>query len=136
LHVLPASAEPGPEVNIGGHEFSTLEIAPTLRNEPFAIGFDGAVARLSALRRMFVEPDGSFVWVNSDPGQPSWQLDGNLYDQCDRLVFVELKGQCPLAAFDQFREAVALPPNGYMVQLLRHAVFLAGPEFQRFAATV
>ncbi len=47
-------------------------------------------AQLADLPRMFIEPDGSFVWVGQDEAE-NWQLDGVIYDRHDRVIHV----QCP-----------------------------------------
>lgn len=42
---------------------------------------------------MYVEPDGSFVWV-VEAGQDRMQLDGMIYDRGGAIEYVELKGEC------------------------------------------
>jgi hypothetical protein len=59
-----------------------------------AATFEETSEALSAIPRLFIEPDGSFVWTGEEAGQP-WQVDGNLSDRCDSLAYVELKGRCP-----------------------------------------
>jgi hypothetical protein len=81
---------------------------------------------------MFCEADGSFVWV-SPHGQRAWQVDGNLYDLGERLLFVDLKGTCPPHQFDRFLAALGWPDTRLMFQLTREAVFLDESEFRRWA---
>jgi hypothetical protein len=81
---------------------------------------------------MFCEPDGSFVWVSSQ-GEPAWQVDGNLYDRNERLLFVDLKGTCPPREFDRLLGALGWPSTALMFQLTREAVFLDEAEFRRHA---
>ena len=82
---------------------------------------------------MYCEPDGSFVWVSSQ-GEPAWQVDGNLYDHNERLLFVDLKGTCPPREFDRFLAALGWPRTKLMFQLTREAVFLDEAEFRRLSA--
>jgi hypothetical protein len=89
---------------------------------------------------MFVEPDGSFVWVSSnaacDQAAPAWQLDGNLFDRNGRLLMVDLKGTCAEAEFDRLLAAFGWPTTPVMFQLSREAVFLDEPNFRRYANIV
>ncbi|MFM9066782.1 MAG: hypothetical protein ACKOUR_05540 [Planctomycetota bacterium] len=100
---------------------------------------------------MYLEPDGSFVWVgeadqagagdeSSDggfkPSSPSrWQVDGNLYDLHGRLLYIELKGHCPPAMFDQLLSACGWPRQAVLFQLLREAIYLSETDFRRWALT-
>lgn len=96
-------------------------------------GFDRVVAEFAALPRMFMEPDGSFVWTGStDDGQP-WQVDGNLIDRGDVLAYVELKGVCPTERFDELLSALGWPDSPLVFQLPRRGVFLEEEEFRRVA---
>jgi len=97
------------------------------------VGFDHVVAEFAALPRMFIEPDGSFVWTGAtDDGQP-WQVDGNLIDRGDVLAYVELKGVCPVARFDELLRALGWPDLPLVFQLPRRGVFLEEGEFRRLA---
>lgn len=71
--------------------------------------FDDALNALAAIPRLFIEPDGSFVWPSAPSQRPAWQIDGNLVDGGDVLYYVELKGNCPSDAFDALRNAIARP---------------------------
>ena len=98
------------------------------------ISFEAARTMLSQLPRMFCEADGSFVWV-SPQGAPAWQVDGNLYDRNERLLFVDLKGTCPADEFDRLLTALGWPETRLMFQLTREALFLDEAEFRRYAET-
>ena len=97
-----------------------------------ACSFEVARECLAGLERMFSEPDGSFVWV-SPQGDPVWQVDGNLYDRNERLLFVDAKGSCPPEEFDRLLTALGWPATKLMFQLTREAVFLDEAEFRRHA---
>lgn len=96
--------------------------------------FEQVAEALGLLPRMFVEPDGSFVWVSA--GERAWQLDGVLYDGAGRLWYVELKGGCPEAEFDRLLTALGWPKTSVCFQLVREAAWLDEPTFRRYAGWV
>ena len=87
--------------------------------------------RCPLLPRMFIEPDGSFVWVSTDAVQPTWQVDGSLYDRNGRLLYTELKGTCSRDPFQSLLGALGAVPSSseLVVQLVRYAVILETEEF-------
>lgn len=134
IHRRPPEALPGPEVLLDGQPYRTLQVPhEVLGAATFDRSFETAAQALSALERMYCEPDGSFVWVSSRE-EPPWQVEGNLYDKDDRLRFVDVKGHCPEAAFDQLLRALGWPATPLLFQVVRAAVLLEGSEFRRYAA--
>lgn len=93
--------------------------------------FEEVVDSLASLPRMYVEPDGAFVWVGS--AGPAWQLDGSLYDGAERLWYVELKGRCPQDEFNRLLTALGWPETPVAFQLVREALLLDEDEFRRYA---
>jgi hypothetical protein len=133
VHALPADAVRGPSVELPGRQVRTLQIAPaTLSTTTFGCSFETAQARFSELERMFIEADGSFVWA-SPQGSPAWQVDGNLYDRNEQLLFVDMKGVCPAEQFDRLLTALGWPDTRLMFQLTREALFLDETEFRSWA---
>ncbi|MEX2173218.1 MAG: hypothetical protein WD872_02580 [Pirellulaceae bacterium] len=96
--------------------------------------FDAAYANLERLPRLFIEPDGSFVWRGTSDDGLEWQVDGNLIDRGVVLDYVELKGNCPAERFDDLLRALGWPASPVRVQLPRRGVFLTEEEFRRQAA--
>lgn len=134
VHARPPKATAGDEIEIAGRKARVLTIAPeALSTTTMERSFEAARARLSELERFYCEADGSFVWA-SPQGEPAWQIDGNLYDRNERLLFVDLKGTCPAEEFDRLLAALGWPETPLMFQLTREAVFLDEAEFRRFAA--
>jgi hypothetical protein len=133
IHVRPTDAVPGQHIELAGSVVQTLHLSGEFQGNPFNLSFEEASQALQKLPRMFLEPDGSFVWVSSH-GSPAWQLDGVIYDRSDRLLYVDLKGTCPAAEFDHLLTAIGWPATPLMFQLMREAVFLDEAEFRRFAA--
>ena len=133
IQVRPAQATEGERVELGSAVYRPLVIRPAmLAGAVFPVTFEQAEAALAGLPRLFIEPDGSFVWV-ADDIRRSWQVDGNLYDRHGRLLYVEVKGNCPAAAFDQLLRAVGWPDVLLAFQLVREAVYLDEAGFRRYA---
>lgn len=65
---------------------------------PLPTSFEQAFERLGQLPMIYLEGDGSFVWTQ--PGGRE-QIFGMLYDAADRLQYVELRGQCSVAIWQQ-----------------------------------
>jgi hypothetical protein len=137
LHARSPEVSLGAAVQLRGAPTPTLIVPPAALAHPFAMTFEEAVAALEQLERMFVEPDGSFVWVSSNTSTaalaPRWQLDGNLFDRNGRLLFVDLKGSCAEPDFDRLLAALGWPTTPVIFELAREAVFLDEPEFRRYA---
>lgn len=113
-------------------EWTVLDVPREALARPLAIGFDVALDRLAALERMYVEPDGSFVWTSRREGL-SWQVDGNAAERDGKVLLVDLRGSCPPTEFDRLLDALGWPAQAVMFQLVRPAVFLDEATFRRHA---
>ena len=133
LHARPPQAAPGGLIALRGRTFPTLAVPREALSVGFALSFEDASARLAQLPRLFIEPDGSFVWV-SPSTETTWQVDGVLYDRDGRLLFIDLKGRCPAESFDRLLAACGWPGTGMMCQLTREAVFVDEATFRAIAA--
>ncbi|MGD9646764.1 MAG: hypothetical protein AB7U73_13705 [Pirellulales bacterium] len=133
LHVRSADAQAGETVSLAGRDVETLALPAAARGAAFAVSFEEAAAALAPLPRMFVEPDGSFVWTGEDQAG-RWQVDGNLYDRAGRLLYVELAGDCPAAEFDRLLAPLGWPGTAVMFQLKRQGVWLDETAFRAWAA--
>jgi hypothetical protein len=98
------------------------------------VTFDEATAALQSLDRLFIEPDGSFVWAGAEEDGVAWQVDGNLIDRGDALAYVELKGCCPEEQFDQLLRALGWPQSALAFQLPQRGVVLNETEFRQEAS--
>jgi len=133
LHARPAAARPaGRHVDVWG-AWAVLDVPRAALAEPLAAGFDETLARLERLERMYVEPDGAFVWTSSRE-EGRWQVDGNLAERRGRVLLVDLRGSCPAQEFDRLLAACGWPEQPLMMQLVRPAVFLDEPTFRLHAA--
>lgn len=95
-------------------------------------GFDEALARLDAMGRAFVEPDGAFVAVGDGPGG-RWQIDGNAWERAGRVHSVDVRGRCPLGDLERFLAVWREPGEPLAVELVREGVTVDEPTFLRHA---
>ena len=100
-----------------------------------AVTFEIATTELAALPRMFIEPDGSFVWRGASDAGQAWQIDGNLIDRGNVLDYVELKGTCPAERLDDILRILGWPESPLAFQLPRLGRFLTEEAFRQQAAT-
>jgi hypothetical protein len=132
LHARPStSGAGGRHVDVWG-EWPTLDVPPAVLAQPLSIGFDDAFARLAGLERMFVEPDGSFVWVGTHETR-AWQIDGQALERDGRVLQIELRGLGPRTAFDRLLAAFGWPEQPLVMLLVRPAVLLDEAVFRRHA---
>ena len=132
LHARPAVCPPSAHHADAWGTWPTVAMARESLAEPLAVGFDDMLDRLGRLERMYVEPDGAFVWTSPREGL-AWQVDGNASEWQGRVLLVDLRGSCPPEAFDRLLDAVGWPTQPLVVQLVRPAVFLDEATFRRHA---
>jgi hypothetical protein len=130
IHPLDRNAQPGDTIRLFGHEIATLNVSPEAARTPHWVEFDTCAEILATLPRMFIEPDGSFVWTGQQNGL-TWQVDGVLYDQGQRLAYAEVAGSCPPDEFDQMLAAFGWPAAPLMFQFTTEGVFLSEADFRR-----
>lgn len=105
------------------------------RGSPLAVTFDAALSALEPLPRMFIEPDGSFVWRGTTAEGEAWQLDGNLIDRGAALAHVELKGTCPSERLDEVLRTLGWPERAIAFQLPERGEILSEPAFRARATS-
>jgi hypothetical protein len=126
------SAAAGATLHLAGREVPTLAVPQEDLATLFGISFEEAEQRIGRLPRAYIEPDGSFFW-GSPAGEPTWQIDGNLFDRNGRLAFVDLRGTCPWQEFDQLLTALGWPATPLIFQLVQEAILLDEAEFRSWA---
>jgi hypothetical protein len=67
--------------------------------------FEGFCDRIRDWSGMFVEPDGSLVWVEVVDGG-RLQLDGMIYDRGESIEYLELKGSCTVDGMQRLLSAL------------------------------
>jgi hypothetical protein len=133
LHARPALPLPTRSVELNGATYQAIDPSTELLATPFDLSFEEVYFALERLPRMYIEPDGSFVWTSS-VGKTSWQLDGVLYDRAQRLLHVDLKGTCPSEVLDRLLMALGWPARAILFEVVREGVFLEEAEFRRYAS--
>jgi len=97
----------------------------------FALTYDQVAEQLENLPQLFLEPDGSFVWVGKDHGHgPLWRLDGQLTDGGPALELLELKGYCGREQLDAVLTMLGWPQHAVRFHLPQEGVFLDESEFR------
>jgi hypothetical protein len=99
---------------------------------PWSVTFDEAYGALEHVPGLFIEPDGSFFLV-SRPGEPLWQVEGNLFDRGPSLAHVEMKGSCPEERLDGLLQPLGWPQTALMFQMAREGTQLSEAEFRKAA---
>lgn len=70
---------------------------------PIPTTFEAAAERLALQGRMFVEPDGSFGRRDEAKGE---FIEGTIYDADGQIRYVDVRGNCPAAAWRDFLSAI------------------------------
>ena len=134
LHARPSNDSQEAETPLVDQwgQWPTLLVSQDQLSKPLPTEFDDAINKLNALPRLFAEPDGSFVWTSPHENL-RWQVNGNLYEKNDNILFVELKGYCPQVEFDQLLACFLADENVCVIQLTRAAVFVSASVFRAHA---
>lgn len=116
----PEPRQPSSTVKVLNCHLPTWQIEAVESNQ-MDCSFEEAVDKLSQIPRLFIEPDGSFVWTGNSAGEqselgPQWHLFGMLYDAHGRMNRVELQGTCPLVCWQAL--CSCLQPDGQLVAYL------------------
>lgn len=131
VHALP---EPQPVERlavIGEDTIRALELLPHQLHHAWPIDFNTAFDRLERLHRMFIELDGSWVWVGETDEKVAWQMDGLLNDSPQGLMTVEIKGSISEAGWNEFRKQLATAESALAFQLVQEGVYISEAEFTR-----
>ena len=131
VYARPAAAITEEPRRIGNLHVTPLRAAQPDLLSAWPITFDEAAARLSRLPRLFLEPDGSFVWVSRD--DLHWQIDGLLSDMGPRLAYVELRGTCQQAAFDDLLRCFGWPQTPLALEMIAEGMLLDEADFRKLA---
>ncbi len=126
---LPLAELPKATISIGTKAIDALTVPQTLQATPLDVTFEAAYDELEALPRMYIEPDGSFVWVSIETAEQSWQVDGNLYDRDGSLVAIDLKGTCDREHLTELFNVFRAESRSLMIELVAAAVFVHEADF-------
>ena len=99
---------------------------------PLDISLEEALLRLAQLPRMFIEPDGSFLWTGAgSDDSAAWQLEGTIYDDGRVVRYIELHGHCPLQQWDDFLAAFSQSRASVVLELLDEGLVVGGEWLRR-----
>lgn len=110
---------------LGTESITALEVT---QPDPLDITFEKLFESIVDWERMFLEPDGSFVWSGVD-----WQLDGQINDGGATVDHIELKGSCPLRQWQTFVQVLG-GPQKLLIQLVREGIFVSATYFSEIAS--
>lgn len=99
-----------------GQEVIPLRVPPAAGSGSFARSYEQLAEALREMPRLFLEPDGSFGWVaRQDVTQ---RLDGQITDDGQRVMFVDLQGRCDFSLLEALLVALGWPQQPLMFQIL------------------
>lgn len=125
LHALNTSSYDSLSASVDGHEVVAIDLPSTAFQQPLGVTFDATLEFLAALPRLYIEPDGSFIWL-SDDGADEWKIDGQLNDSPGGLMTVELKitGRRPWPGLESVLHSVDWPRQAIAFEMVRQGIYL------------
>jgi hypothetical protein len=129
VHSLGDTPDDRQRITLGDGNYEAISPAIFDRQAVFPVSFEEAATRLGELPSLYLEPDGSFVWVGS--GQ--WQLDGQIADRAGRVSSVQVAGTCPAEEFERLLCVFGWPQTKAAFEVRRAGAIVAENEFRRFA---
>lgn len=128
IHAIPPNTMATHSVELDGITSPCFE--SDLPRARFGTSFEEVDQRMQQLPRMFLEPDGAFVWV-IESGQNRHQLDGLLVDDGECLLHVELKGSANDSIMNELLGTLGWPDQHVAFQLVAHGIQLPETEFRK-----
>lgn len=117
---------------IDGLRLTQWLVPPHLLCQPLPVSFDELCRRLTAIPRVFVEPDGSFTWCCHE-GQQRWQVDGSFIDRDEQVVQLAVQGFCQRPQLDALLRAIGWPDCPLLFEWIPSGVLLEEDGFRRLA---
>ena len=133
IYPRPAAVTTEELRKVGNSQVTPLRAAQPDLYSGWPITFDEVATRLGRLPRMFLEPDGSFVWVSD--AKELWQTDGLLSDLGPRLAHVELRGTCNRVSLDELLRCLGWPQTPLAFEMIAEGLLLDERDFRRLAAS-
>jgi hypothetical protein len=122
-------------ITLDGRDVDALIVPSDLQALPLGVTFEQAVEMLGAFPQMYIEPDGSFVWVSVAKSTESWQVDGNLYDRDGSLIAIDLKGTYYRSQLGKLFDVFRADKRKLMIEIVRDGVFLRERDFLELLRT-
>lgn len=102
--------------------------SPSLETQSFEMTYEAFAEILAKVPRLFLEPDGSFVWVsNSDP---SHRISGQITDDGSSVLYLELRGRCDWDELTVVLAILGWPDIKLAFQLLPEAMLVLEDQFR------
>jgi hypothetical protein len=124
VHAWPTGDVGRERISLFGFDVTVCRMSSQRLARPIALPFEDVLERLSALARLFIEPDGSFVWVDPSSNSPAWQIDGQLHDSAAGLMTVELKLAGVRPDWTNVLRCLDWPAQPLIFQLVQQGAFL------------
>ena len=82
----------------------------------FSKSYETVAESLAEIPRLYIEPDGSFVWVSSE--DVARKINGQVTDDGSQVMFVEFRGRALQKDIDPILSTLRDPVTDLQVQLL------------------
>jgi len=123
VHAAPERMLTCSEVTLGGHSLEALSLPTSWLSRPLAVSFDEVLSRLEQLPRLYIEPDGSFIWIGPT-GPAEWKIDGQLHDSASGLMTIELKVEGDSPDLCAIFHCLDWPAESLVFQLVREGIYV------------
>ena len=112
-------------------QIAALRSPPEANACSFAVSYEEVAEPLTAIPRLYLEPDGSFCWVS--PDDVTQRLDGQITDDGRRVMCVQVQGRCTWSGFEPILRVLGWPGQAVMYQLLPSATLVDDASFRQAA---
>ncbi len=122
FHIIVRPSEgrlPASKIDIRGAEVLTYRLDSDSGAAGFSVSYEELSQKLSQIERLFIEPDGSFVWVS--PDNTEQKLNGQITDDGKHVMFLELRGNCPFHSMEPVLAGLGWPTCRLLFQQLPEA---------------
>lgn len=123
VHAHPEKPLERIPITLKGRDVLRLELPSEWLTKPMLLSFDTVLERLEQLPRLYIEPDGSFIWIGPQ-GPDQWKFDGQLHDSTGGLMTMELKVSGTAPDLDALLGCLEWPERSYVFQLVHEGVYL------------
>ena len=116
-------------MQVGSSRLTALQVPAAQQALPLDVSFEELLQQLEQVPSCHTEPDGWFVWTGYVADE-FWSLNGQLTDNGERLLLVELKGDCPPSVLATLQSWLGKRP--LMLQLPQAGLFLDPADWESY----
>lgn len=102
--------------------------SPPLAQQGFGSSYEDFSEQLSQVPRLYIEPDGSFVWVSSI--DPVRRISGQITDDGKQVLYLELRGRCQWEDMTEIVRMIGWPQTELIFQMLPEALLVQESQFR------